>query len=196
VFQLCNAPEVVEFPTGSGSFWDPAAFKPPTLRQDSEGTIPRLDLTVTDVAGEILTWTERGDGFIGRNATLHVCARANLSSTANALSVTMKVAEVAANDEAVTFSLGLLSLLSFPFPRRTFNRDRCWHPFTGPGCFFQLPGVGQAGYADPLIMNCDKTLSGSGGCIVHGDNEVTRGLPRNHPLQFGGFPSIPMGARR
>jgi hypothetical protein len=195
--RVVNAPQVIEFPTGSGNAWDPAAFKAPTFHDDSEGTIPRLDLTITDPAGEILTWCDRGAGFSGRDCTIWLCSAANVADTANAVhALTLKVAEVNANDTSVTFSLGLLSLLSIPFPRRKYQRDRCDLPFTGDGCFFRLPSIGQVGYGDPTIIVCDKTLDGPAGCRHHGDNEVARGLPRNHPLQFGSCKSIPMGPRR
>ncbi len=87
--------------------------------------------------------------------------------------------------ERAIFSLGPLFVFSRQGPRQKYDRLQCQCQYGG-----QLGFEGPCGYDTSLpgaMQICTKLLEGKRGCIAHGDNEVSRGLKRNHPQNFRAF---------
>lgn len=151
--------------------------------EDSEGTIPELSITVTNVDRVITEYLEAGD-LLNRTVNMWL-VNSNHLSTSHALFYTYKIQNATMNEESVTFILGQRNLLLHTFPKNRFIRTRCRWVFSNDGST-------ECGYLGSLTT-CDYTLSGANGCEVHGDDEVTNGRQRLHPQRFGGFPSIVKG---
>lgn len=194
-FVNSNVPVPVEFPAGSGKRYYPYPFRAPDLPSDSEGSVPKLTVILSSGGYEGIRYMDARDGLVGNDISLWRVNLGALASASFGVLINGRVSGVVADASAIQLTIGLIDLFKIDYPRDLWQRDRCRHRFTGPGCLFRRPGPSELGYGLPEIMFCDKTLLGPGGCKVHGDNEVARGLTRNHPAQYGGAYSIPIGRR-
>lgn len=166
-FRLVNFHDPVLF---EGREFSPAAIHVERIDSDNEGTLPAIELTLSDATGEVSAQLVANGGFINQPVNIWLVHRDHLDDPTDALRWKMFVLTPQASPKgAAVIRLGQHSLQDYPHPRHRFLRERCRWVYKSKQC----------GY-DGALPTCDKTLSEADGCTVH-DN-----APR-----FGGFPGIP-----
>lgn len=152
------------------------------ITEDSEGTLPTCQLTLSNVDRTGSEWAEIGLGFRGRPAQLSIVHAAHLGSADHKISFEFTVAGIGVTREVVTLDMRTQRWLDAQIPHDRFAEDRCGLVYKGPVCRYT-----------GTLPECGRLFSD---CVARGDDEEARSLPRLHPLQFGAFPGISEGVRR
>lgn len=164
--------------------WYPAAFAMSPIQQDGEGSLPQVDLTFDNATRAMMPLLHSNNGLEGNRATLFLLNAASKDiayPNHEFVQWTFAIAMAEANDESVTFRMEVPNFFQRKSPQDRYVAARCRWQFGGPECGYIANAV--AGYS-----TCNKTVSD---CVLRGDDEVGRNLPRLHPARFGGFPGIP-----
>ena len=133
VARWCNTDEIIEFPTGSGKFYDPFPFIPPNLEHDASGVLRDMDLTLANTLGELTGFVDAYDP-VGKTVNLwKVHKSALLATTDAAKSIAVKIKSLVLTENAVLVRLGRTDISDPFFPLRIVERDRCQWQFTGVG---------------------------------------------------------------
>jgi phage-related protein len=161
--------------------------------RDSSGTLPEVEVTVSNVDAQIAGRLEAGD-IIDRRCRIRAVYSTDLGNPF--MAANYEVLGATLNLSVATFRLGVFGLLDTVFPAVRFFRGRCPYVYGGPECAYDtsLPNLSGAPGFDRTT--CDHTFEGANGCRAHGANEVACGVPELHPLRYGGYPSIPRGPAR
>lgn len=180
--------------TFDGKTYDPYPCGISAIEEDTEGNNQAVSLTVSNI--DFLATSYINDGDIdGRSVWVRLVHEDYLSDSSNVLETEWQVQSVSYDQEAATFKLGMVNLISAEFPRERYFRTRCRYVsrYGGLHCGYDtsLPNKVNDGLFDPTT--CDGGLDTDNGCRKHGDNEVNNGLPRCHPGRYGGFPSLLKG---
>lgn len=175
--------------TMDGNSYTPFNIGRTEITEDTEGTVQNLSVSVTNVDRVVQGYLEAGK-LIGKSVTLYIIpidsGSAGSYSSEEAVAISLKIQNVTADELAVTFELGQVNLFDQPFPRNRFIRSTCTKKYGSAECGYDTTRSG-------ALATCSKKIDGSNGCIAHGDDEVAAGLPRLHPLLYGGFKGILAG---
>lgn len=182
----CNYDASVTF---NGYTWTPYEVSISDQRDDADGRINEVDVSIANVGLLAMDYAELGNIF-NNACKLILVHEESLADPTAKLESRVRVQGISGDQMTATLTLGLESPMGLPFPLERFFRTRCRF----------LPEYGSAtsrcGYDKTLsgaLPTCDGTIDGSNGCRVHGQNESTYGRPIMHPANFGGFPGIPAG---
>jgi len=178
---IVNNPTTVRV---DGTNYEPFPISRAEIRETLAGVVQELVVTVSAVDQAIVALLESGD-LIDKRVKLTLANEANLAAS-DAIVTTFRIIAASTTDTTVTLRLGQHNLLDVQVPKVRAIRSRCRHVYGGAFCGYDTTRAG-------AIATCDYTLDGANGCTVHGDDEVDAGLPRRHPLRFGGFPGILRG---
>lgn len=170
--------------TFAGVTYSPFPIGRAEIEQRKDGTITEVSVTVCNVDRVI---EQQGETLAGKVVILRVVNEAHLSTSSDCYQFRFIVEGVSANEIAATLRLSTVNLIGEVFPRNRFHRTRCGWVFGSTECGYDTTRSG-------ALTTCDHSLSGANGCTVHGDDEVSAGLPRLHPLRFDGEPSLLKGA--
>lgn len=171
-----------------GFTYSPFPITHDVISRDSQGDLPETTLTVSNVTREVISTLENYDGLIGQKVKIILAHSLALGDDGIPVGEEeFEIVQSAANDEAVTLTLGTSNLFQQKLPKSRMLRDHCRWKYRGPECGYNL-ATSEASY----LANCDKTLYGFNGCSRHGQSYVDAGLVAIHPARFGGFPGIPI----
>lgn len=175
--------------------WTPFPVMIGTLPRDAEGSLPLIDLTVSNVSREVAGYLESG-GIIDRTVHIYLVNTNALTTGIDWGVWTVQRAQLQLPH--AVFQLGNYNLFDAPFPARRQHRSRCDVTYGGLECGYDttLTNLVSGTYPTFSISSCDYTMDGGNGCRNHGHNEVANGRPRLHPARFGGEPGIPRGPAR
>lgn len=162
--------------TFGGNVYYPASISVDENTTKSDGSLEALTLTVGNLTRD-LTQLLEDQKLDGKSVLLRAFHR---SSNQDSIDWDFQVMAASAGWRDVQFILGHANLFKRPFPKNRFSKSSCRHIYKSAACGYSLS-----------LVSCDKTLDGSNGCRVHGDDEVANGQPRQHPNRYGGFPTIP-----
>ena len=163
-----------------------------TITRDQDGSITPMRITVSNVSREVTTYLEAGS-IIDRTVQIRLVLSTDLTTSQNWGKGV--ILDATASLEVATFTVGVLPLFDVPFPSRRFDRGRCDYIFGQSECGFDTTQTNTIG-GSFSCTTCDLTLEGANGCRQKGVNEAANGRTVNHPLRFGGHPSIPRGPAR
>jgi lambda family phage minor tail protein L len=178
-FYLTDNNESVVF---AGTTYFPFPISKPQIERDSEGNITDITVAVSNIDRSISAKLENG-GLLGQTVILRIVNSAFLATSTDAYTHRFKIMDATCDDLWATFRLGQTNLFTVQFPSNRFMRTRCRWRYGSTECGYNTARSG-------ALVTCAKTLDD---CDDHGDDEVTAGLTRMHPLRFGGFPSIMKG---
>lgn len=164
-----------------------------TRSADSEGGLPELSVTVSNVDSQIAGYLEAGE-IINRSCRVRLVNTGALT-TPQSVGVYI-VLDASVTLEAATFRLGVHAVLDAQFPAVRIFRGRCPYEYGGRECAYDTTLSNASGAVGFDPTTCDFTLEGSNGCRAHGLNERAHGIPELHPMRYGGFPSTPRGPAR
>lgn len=186
LFRLTSWQQELVWPVGLSptQTWYPFPFTMSEIAEDGDGALPQVDLSLDNATRVMMALLHSNHGFEGNRATLYLLNAASKGiayPNHEFLMWTFRVASAAASDEAVTLRLEMPSFFERKSPQDRYVAARCRWQFGGQEC-------GYIANAVAAYTTCDKTIAA---CILRGDDEVARNLPRLHPARFGGFPGIP-----
>lgn len=148
--------------------WIAFPFELGEIEEDSQGSLPSVQLRVSNVSRAMQAYIEGGSGGVNSEVTLYVVHSKNLASPLAEVEEFFSVTNTTATAEWVTFTLGT----SYPAgSRRPFWRYMKNH------CPFKYKSI-ECGSLSSL-PTCPKTLTGC--------------RERNNSVRFGGEPAIPQG---
>jgi lambda family phage minor tail protein L len=148
----------------------PMQIQPPG--QDMAGTIPQLNVVVSNVDRQIQGLIEPVNGAVDCDVVIKIVNAGYLSEDYSEFESNFKILGTAANNDSVTFNLGLKSPTFRRFPLFRMMGFHCNWVFKGVECGYNPSGA---------IASCDHTLKTCRTIIGTG----TKGAVR-----FGGFPGL------
>lgn len=157
------------------------------IEWNTEGNLPRCTVALDNRRRDLAHYLEQGQGFQDRLVTWRLVHESWLSSFANRIPMQWIVSSAKATNDVVQFDLEARSLRSSQVPHDRFLRDRCGWQFRSDECGYEPDSSLGANF-----RTCNKTLED---CIARGEDELVRGLPLLHPMQYGGFPGLPRRVR-
>lgn len=176
-YRFCAQMEPVTF---RGKEYSPFPITHDVMKQSSEGDLPNLSLTVSNISREIAGTLESYNGLIGQPVKILLVLAVNSYDTAPQFPEQaiqewdFKITKMSVDANAASATLGDISLYEVHVPKNRISKRYCRFKYRDADC----------GYTGELT-NCDKSLEGPMGCKAHGaDSSV-------HPARFGGFPGAP-----
>lgn len=160
------------------------------LEETDEGDLPQIQVQVGYPDLEMRAVLDEHNGLTGQRAVVRLVHAAALDDPGSQLRFDGQVTStrILAGGERVAMTISSRNLKQHKMPSNKYSRLYCRHQYGGPECGFNLN--------DPALVlahpSCPKTISA---CKERGDTEVANGLPRLHPLRFGGWPSVPRRTR-
>lgn len=143
-------------------------FELGNLTDDAKGSIPSLELKVSNVTKAIQYYLEQANGGTNGTVILRVVLNKNIESDIPELEEWFTVTNTKADAQWVTFTLGVKYPAGARRPLRRYIKNFCPYKYKGLECG-----------ATATQADCPKTLTGC--------------RERNNAPRFGGDPSIPQG---
>ena len=188
-YRMTNFTESVEF--GMNSSGEPLTYSPtPIIHSDVEeatdGSLPTITITVGHAGPIVASTVDAANGFVGQPIRITLVSSFDLGASAASIRQNGEVVAASITPQGIAFRVSAFNLYQLQFPPFIFARRRCRWIFGSSECGYNTNAVG-AGFSI-----CEKTLDA---CRARGDDEVSLGLPRQHPARFGGWPGIPRAGR-
>lgn len=188
-YRMTNFTESVEF--GMNSSGEPLTYSPtPIIHSDveegSDGSLPTITITVGHAGPIVASTVDSANGFVGQPIRIMLVSSLDLSASKAVIRQDGEVVAASITPRGIAFRISAFNLYQLQFPPYIFARRRCRWIFGSAECGYNTDAVG-AGFSV-----CEKTLDA---CRARGDDEVSLGLPRQHPARFGGWPGIPRAGR-
>jgi lambda family phage minor tail protein L len=173
--------------TFAGVTYYPFPISRGPIEWDSQASIPKTRVELANARRDFAHYLEQGHGFVDRQVTWRLVHTSFLASATDRMPMSWIVSEARINDAVIQLDLEARGFQNLRLPRERFLRDRCGWRFRSEECGYEPDAALGANYRD-----CAKSVED---CEDRGDDEVARGLPRLHPLQYGGFPAVPRFVR-
>ena len=183
-YRFCSVSEVVNWQSNN---YYPFPVTHTPIQQTEDGSLPRLQVQVSNITREVMATLEAHDGLIDQPARVVLVNALALSTGVPMVEARFRVQSCNATSEAVVFDLADQDMYTSRFPRQRMSRLYCRHQYRSAGCGYAVP-PSSANY----LVGCDKTLRGPNGCEAHGASEEAEGIEVVHPSRFGGFPGLPI----
>lgn len=171
VLRLASYDQPIQFLTDSDGqplTWAPFPIRHEGVSQSADGAQEVIRVSVSNVTREVQALIELYDGLAEQEARIYLVSTATLGDPQPYVDIRGRVIASAASEQAATFDIGIGNLLRAFVPRSRILRRFCRFQYKGAAC----------GYAGGIV-DCDKTLDGPNGCIVHANQR-----------RFGGFPGV------
>lgn len=189
VFLLAAYTDAVQF---GGETYSPFPMSFSTISQNSEGSLPTVQVSVSNASRLMGAYVETADGFRSRPVIITI-ANLDLLSAGPHIQYEGRIRGASLNSDAVVFSVELYNLNKITTPHDIYVPTRCRRGYGTAECGFPLhlviPGTHPAKY-----LSCLKTYTA---CDERGAFEsATLGRPRRHPYMHGAFPGTPNTVRQ
>lgn len=168
-----------------GNTYYPAPISHEAAGDDTEGNLPEATISIGNATRELMETLETYSGLVGQPVRILLVHRSQLLSGEAIIEQDFTIADVSADENAVSARLALYNAYRTRFPSRRLTRGFCRFQYRSAECGYAVP------IADDGLETCDKSLDGPNGCEVHGASEVAAGFAQLHPARFGGAPGIP-----
>lgn len=143
VFRFANNNSVVQWPsTGSDlANYQPISFSMDDVSFSTSGKFPSYKLQIGDVftGSDLRTQVQAGSGLVGQTVRLMVVHSAHLDITTPAIDELAEILSCEVTAQAITFTIGIPSLLSRRFPKDRYVPGFCRHRFAGALCKYVQP---------------------------------------------------------
>lgn len=128
-FRICDDNEEVTF---QGNTYTPFPFQISTIKQTTDGKIPSLSISVSNVKKVLLPYIEAADGLINSKVELIVVNTGHLTEDYAELTMEFTIMGADVSDEWVNFTLGAPSPMRQRFPRDRYIAYSCPWTFNSP----------------------------------------------------------------
>jgi phage-related protein len=167
----CNP---ITFDCGDGrgpQVYQPFNFDVGETRVGSDGSVPEVTITASNVMRILQGIIEQYAGIVGADLFLYAVNTANPAGEPD-LTLQFQIKQTVCNAKSVQIKCGAASPLRRLFPIYKFWPNTCiWQYKSGVGCSYTGG-----------MPSCSKTIDGPAGCKAH--------FAASIPLPFGGFPGI------
>ena len=176
-YRFCAQTEEV---TWQDNIYSPFPITHGAAAEGSDGDLPTLSLTVSNISREIAGTLETYNGLIRQPVKIMLVLMTDSYATEPQhdnqpiLDWDFKITSMSLNDEAATATLGDISLYEVNIPKTKISKRYCRFKYRDDQC----------GYIGAMV-ECDKSLDGPRGCRAHSRDSA------DHPNRFGGFPGAP-----
>lgn len=133
IVYICNNNEDVVF---GGDTYVSFPFSIATQVETYDGSLPTVDLQVSNVSGAFQQYLELLDGAIGATVDLHVVNTAHLSEDFSSLDMTFSILRTKSSREWIGFTLGASNPLRRRYPKYQYLRNSCNWQFKGVECAY------------------------------------------------------------
>lgn len=183
-------------PSHTGYAWQPFPVQVNVAEKNISGVLTEVDLVLSNLSREIADYILADDeNILGRRVRLFLVSSADNYEKALG-QANFLILSASINFNTVTLRLGRPDFAGTVLPTRRYLRTRCAFAFGDNGCGFNraasYPNT-PTEYPNVSSLTCDYGLNTENGCRAHGLLEEANGFPNEHPLRFGGQPSIPKG---
>jgi lambda family phage minor tail protein L len=165
VVYVVNNNENIVWPSGGGNTYLAYPFQLGDITQDSEGSIPTVDLTVVDISRQLISIVDDYDGAVGATAIVRIVHSDHLDNATAEYSEAFEIVDTSVDGKYnLKFKLGAENPLRYRIPQDRYLKDHCrYKTFKGEKC----------GYSGGE-SECDRTFA--------------RCRELGTPVRFGGFP--------
>jgi len=163
--------------------WSPAPITVGTVRDQSDGSLPKVQITVANVRSELMGLLFDREWLEGERAELILVNLATIDDPEAALRLPTEIDEVAADERVVSVTLSSDQLYEVTAPLVDVTEDGCRHAYGGEVCQFPIDELdpGQA-----ILGPCLKRVVD---CRARRDLAVAEGYtPILWPRRFGAYP--------
>ncbi len=171
--RFARNPDPVTFDAGDGNgpqVYEPFNFEMGELKVGTDGSVPEVSITASNVMRVLQTVIEQYSGIVGANLYLYAVNTANPAGEPD-LTMQFTVKQTVCTAKTVEIKCGAASPMRRLFPIFKYWPNSCiWQYKSGVGCTYS-----------GSMTTCSKTIDGATGCKAHFPNQV---------LPFGGFPGI------
>lgn len=160
----------VIFDSGDGAgpqTYQPMAFELSDATVSNDGSLPQIQLKVSNVNRLVEGAIVQYQGAVGAQANIYVLNTDNASGEPE-LALETEIVRTTTSAAWVTFTLSAASPLRALFPRFLYYQGTCMWRYKGPQCLY-----------GGALPTCTLTYEGDNGCLAHGNQ-----------VRFGGFPGI------
>lgn len=151
-----------------GYDYNPFPVDIPDTSQNTDGTIPNIEIKVSNVTKSLMGYFEQYSGFNNSLITMYVVNSKNLASSTPEIEEQFKVLKGTADENWLTFTCGPSYSPDSKMPQRRYLKNGCQFCYKSARC----------GYVGTL-PTCDHSY---GDCKKHGNER-----------RYGGFPGIDQG---
>lgn len=155
--------------TWNGYTWIAFPFELGDISEDSKGTLPSVELKVSNVTRTLQYYVEQANGGVQSKVIIRVVHSKHLDLTSPELEEMFSVTKVSVDAMWVVFTLGMNYPSGARRPLRRYLKNFCPFKYKGIEC----------GATSSSYPACDKTL--------------TSCRTRGNAVRFGGEPGIPSG---
>jgi lambda family phage minor tail protein L len=192
-YRLTSNPDAIQ--RGQNSSGAPLTYSPFPIafgefRSSSKGDLSPLTLNVGNVTLEMMAVLNQYGGLVGQDVTLRLVHVQGLDDPNAEIQWGGRISGCSVDDQVASFSIGAVNLQKAPFPSNRYVANHCQWRFGGAECGYVIP-TSPGGTIGTGFGSCGRTLSE---CDKRGLDEAARGIISRHPLRFGGFPGIQLGA--
>ncbi len=190
--RICNSTSSVDFDSddsGSVRTYLPTRFSFGEIRVDTEGSLPNLPLSISNVTREYVAILIENGFLVGQPVRLILVNTGTLDDPEAKIEFQLEIRLATAKGRAITFNLSSYSLNAVTCPVRRLGRTICDHGYGNALCGFDIDTL------DPgltILGLCVKTETA---CGDRGDLEVAAGQPRRHPRRIGLFKGLPLAGK-
>jgi len=158
--------------------FSPVAMVFGEVQESLKGDLPKIDMRVSNLDTELNTAMNAKDGLRGATVTVYVVSADGLASGVAEIIEVFTILETSADNQWITFTLGMADPVGRRFPRDRYTVALCRHQYRTTRyeitAFCRYTGVEPDGQT-----TCDHSLKN---CI-----------DRNNTAQFGGSPGVDEG---
>lgn len=176
--------------TYQGVPWYPARLEVGVTKRSADGRIDDATLKISHVSRRLINYLD-GVQILSRGVRLIVLDVAEAADPDAGVEDVYSAQALEVLDSELVCRIGVANPLQLPVPAERFGRSLCryLHEYGDPAkrCRYDSSLAG-------ALLSCDGTFDGANGCVVHGLDELARGLLPEHPRQYGGQPGIPKGS--
>jgi len=192
VVRICNGTKSLDFDSdnsGTPHTYKPTRFSFDRIRIDTEGSLPQLPLSISNVTREAAIILIEHRYLVKQPVRMILVNIGTIDNPEAKIEFKLEVKSSAVASRAVTFNLSSYSLNSVKAPVRHLSRTICDHPYGSALCGFDIDTL------DPNLSTlglCPKTEDG---CTLRGDLEVAAAMTRQHPERIGLCKGLALGGQ-
>ena len=170
--------------SGAPLEWIPWKIEIGEMRQDSEGNVNSIQVSVSNVLGATMRLLRDNDFLRDAVVYIHLVHIAFLDNPSAKWTVRTTVVDGSIDYMSASFDLSGFNFMNFDVPQRLVLRT-CGHSYRDEDCGF----IGDPNNTE--LGDCNLTFEA---CELRGAWELANGLAVIHPNNYGGAWALPAGA--